>query len=215
MKLPLFPLRTVLFPGMMLPLHIFEPRYRQMINRCVERGQPFGVALIRSGVEVGGPAQPHPIGTLARITRVERLPDGRMNIETLGQERFRILALHDDESYLTGMVESYPLADGEASQARESAQALLPWMERYLGLIGDVTNEPFDLAQVPRHPVTIAYLAAIVLQIPAEQKQDLLAIAAAADLLERERALYRREVSLLRVMTTSEQAKDDSPFLPN
>ncbi len=215
MKLPLFPLRTVLFPGMMLPLHIFEPRYRQMINLCVERGQPFGVALIRSGVEVGGPAEPHSIGTLARITRVERLPDGRMNIETIGQERFRILALHDDESYLTGTVESYPLAGGETPQARQAARALLPWMERYLGLIGEVTNEPFDLTQVPHHPVTIAYLAAIVLQIPPEEKQDLLAIAAADDLLERERALYRREVSLMRVMTTSEQARDVSPFLPN
>jgi len=77
MQLDLFPLHTVLFPHMRLPLHIFEPRYRVMIRACIDEERPFGVALIRSGEEVGGPAEPHGVGTTARITSHETLPDGR------------------------------------------------------------------------------------------------------------------------------------------
>ena len=73
MEMPLFPLKNVvLFPGMMLPLHIFELRYREMINRCIEEKIPFGVLLIEEGQEVGDTAKPHMVGTAARITRVER-----------------------------------------------------------------------------------------------------------------------------------------------
>ena len=215
MKLPLFPLRTVLFPGMLLPLHIFEPRYREMINLCVRTDQPFGVVLIRSGVEVGGEAEPHPVGTYARISRVERLPDGRMNIETVGQDRFRILSLSREATYLTGTVEHYPLLEQEAPLARKSVRALLPWLERYLALIGEATHEPFNLERLPPDPVTVAYLAAIVAQIPLEEKQSLLTTSTAAAMLEQERAIYRREVSLLRTMLNSDQSKSSPVFSPN
>src|SRR5690242_121607 len=105
MKLPLFPLHTVLFPGMSLPLHIFEPRYRTMINECLSSGAPFGIVLISSGREVGEPAVPHTVGTTAHISGAERLPDGRLNIEVVGQQRFQIIELHQDQSYLTGTIE--------------------------------------------------------------------------------------------------------------
>ncbi|MCH8222137.1 MAG: LON peptidase substrate-binding domain-containing protein [Chloroflexi bacterium] len=68
--LPIFPLNTVLFPGAPLPLRIFEPRYREMLKRCLDGDRRFGVALIKSGPEVGGPAEPHDVGTVARIERV-------------------------------------------------------------------------------------------------------------------------------------------------
>lgn len=84
MKLPLFPLNTVLFPGMALRLHIFEPRYRLMVADCLANGGLFGVVLIRSGREVGEPAVPHSVGTTAHISGAERLPDGRLNIEVFG-----------------------------------------------------------------------------------------------------------------------------------
>ena len=104
-RLPLFPLRTVLFPGMALPLHIFEERYRLMIGRCMEERSPFGVVLIRSGEEVGAAAEPHDIGTTARIASVQRLEDGRMNLVALGEQRFRILQLDNSGPYLAGDVE--------------------------------------------------------------------------------------------------------------
>src|SRR6185503_19425073 len=102
MELRLFPLNTVLFPGMRMPLHIFEERYRLMIRECIEQDAPFGVLLIREGEETGGSAVPHGVGTTARITQVEYLDDGRMNIFTIGQERFRLSELSTDREYLTG-----------------------------------------------------------------------------------------------------------------
>lgn len=215
MNLPLFPLRVVLFPGMTLPLHIFEPRYRAMINLCVTEGRPFGVALLRSGAEVGGEAEPYPVGTSARLVGVERLPDGRMNIETVGEERFRILALHHDESYLTGTVEAFPLTERDLPAARAGVRVLLPHLTRYLNLLGEATTETFDLKRLPADPVALAYLAAILVQVPLEEKQTLLAQPSVVELLTQERVLYRRETSLLRVMLNHRQGRNKATFLPN
>src|SRR5438445_505939 len=83
----LFPLQVVLFPGMVLPLRVFEERYKQMIGRCLETNEGFGVVLIREGQEVGEPATPFDVGTLAEIASVERLPGGMMNLVTVGTRR--------------------------------------------------------------------------------------------------------------------------------
>jgi Lon protease-like protein len=96
-ELPLFPLNTVLFPGGPLPLRIFEPRYLDMVKRCLRDEAPFGVVLIRQGEEVG-PADFHDVGTLARIIDFNTLPDGLLGLTCTGGERFRVLAraLRDD-----------------------------------------------------------------------------------------------------------------------
>lgn len=106
-ELPLFPLHSVLCPGIALPLHIFEPRYREMVGRCLETGSPFGVVLIRAGREVG-PLAGHiaDIGTTAAIRQAGRYPDGRLDIVTVGEQRFRILTVDSTAApYLMGMVE--------------------------------------------------------------------------------------------------------------
>ncbi|MCC7360378.1 MAG: LON peptidase substrate-binding domain-containing protein [Anaerolineales bacterium] len=213
--LPLFPLNVVLFPGMALPLHIFEPRYQAMISACIAASGPFGVVLIKAGLEVGGPAEPHAIGTAAQITKVKRLPDGRRNIEVVGSERFRILALQPDEAYLTGTVEPYPLAGAEAAHARRAAQELAPWLLRYLDLLGEAASTKFEPSVLPDHPERLAYLAASVAQVPLTEKQELLASAEAGELLQRERVMLRREVSLLRAMLANPRAHDTTPFTPN
>jgi Lon protease-like protein len=110
MELRLFPLRTVLFPGMKLPLQVFEPRYRQLVAECMEYAEPFGVSLIREGAEVGGAAVPYNIGTTALIESVTTAPDGRLHLATMGGRRFRIATLHTDRAYLWAEVE-YPLDD--------------------------------------------------------------------------------------------------------
>jgi Lon protease-like protein len=107
-RLRLFPLQVVLFPGMALPLVVFEERYRVLLAECLETREPFGVALIREGVEVGGPAVPCSMGTTARIRSIQRLPDGRLALDTVGERRFRIVALHHDRPYLSATVE-YPV----------------------------------------------------------------------------------------------------------
>lgn len=200
---------------MLLPLHIFEPRYRELINLCLEDSAPFGVVLIQSGPEAGGRAAPHRVGTFAVISRTERLPDERMNIEAVGQERFHILTLHDDEAYLTGTVEHYPLRGAQDAPAQRSAQALLPWLKRYLALLGEAAEAPFDVNNLPRDPAPVAYLAAIVAQIPLAEKQALLELDTAVALLERERTIYRRELSLMRAMLDNPQSKSDATLSPN
>src|SRR5437773_5641479 len=113
--LPLFPLNTVLFPGMGLPLHVFEERYRQMIGECLEADRCFGVCLIRYGSEVGGPAEPYLVGTQAEILAVRRLPDGRMNLVAAGRRRFRVVEITRWQPYILGEV-AY-LADDPATSA--------------------------------------------------------------------------------------------------
>jgi Lon protease-like protein len=91
---PLFPLNTVLFPGGVLPLRIFEPRYVDMVRRCMREGGEFGVVLIRQGVEAGGDADYHEVGTLARIVDFDQLPDKLLGITARGTRRFRALTPH-------------------------------------------------------------------------------------------------------------------------
>jgi uncharacterized protein len=89
-RIPLFPLNTVLFPGGPLKLRIFEPRYVDMIGRCMREGTPFGVAMIVEGEEAGGPATTATIGTSARIVDFEKLPDGLLGITAVGEKCFRL-----------------------------------------------------------------------------------------------------------------------------
>ncbi|MEW6646426.1 MAG: LON peptidase substrate-binding domain-containing protein [Pseudomonadota bacterium] len=91
LNVPLFPLHTVLFPGGVLPLRIFEPRYLDMVSECLRLDSPFGVCLIREGREVGEAANTYDIGTLARISWFERRDDGLLGINVEGGQRFRIL----------------------------------------------------------------------------------------------------------------------------
>lgn len=105
--LRLFLLHSVLFPRQELQLVVFEPRYHELVRACLESGEPFGVALIREGPEVGGPAVPYSVGTTAHIQHARPLPDGRVALEVRGGVRFRILATHDDRPYVWADVE-YP-----------------------------------------------------------------------------------------------------------
>ena len=89
MQVALFPLNTVLFPGGPLPLRVFEPRYLDMISRCMKEDAPFGVLLIRDGHEAG-PATTHHVGTLARVTDWYQGSDGLLGITAIGTERFRL-----------------------------------------------------------------------------------------------------------------------------
>jgi uncharacterized protein len=200
-ELPLFPLNTVLFPGMPLNLHIFEERYKLMMRWCLEMDQPFGVTLIRKGQEANGPlADPHEVGCTARILEVETLPDDRMNLMVLGDTRFRILELKYDRPYLVGEVESFPLEDATPQSLSQPAQELLPWIKRYMNILASVGDVALDTQQLPNDPVVLTYLAAVLLQLPPDQKQNLLASHRAIDLMTDMRAIYRREVALLEVM---------------
>jgi Lon protease-like protein len=181
---------------MPLRLHIFEDRYKEMISLCLQARQPFGVVLIREGVEANGPlAKPHLVGCSAQIIQVEPLEEGRMNVTAVGEERFKILTLNYDHAYLAGIVESLPL-DTPPDHADHSSR-LRPWLERYLEMLTQAGNIEFDSAQLPDDSLSLAYLAAYLLQVPPAQKQDLLAMDEAPAFVDAVSKLCRREVLLL------------------
>jgi Lon protease-like protein len=218
LELPLFPLNTVLFPGIPINLHIFEERYKQMIEVCSSTQQPFGVVLIDQGAEAFGPlAKPHPIGCTAQITHIEHLDDGRLNILAVGLDRFLIRELdYDQEPYLIGTVELLPLELQDSRGLAQAGHCLRPWVERYLGILAQfVDNLDFDPHRLPDDPLALAHLAASVVQIPAEQKQTLLAADGAIDLLTEIGAIYRREVALLNAIVERDIYDDPGLFSAN
>ena len=216
-ELPLFPLNTVLFPGMPLHLHIFEERYKKMVRLCLERGVPFGVALIKQGAEaLGPPAEPHPVGCTARILEVERLAEGRMNLMAVGQERFRTLLTDRVRApYLTGIVEALPLVDGDKAVLERAGLKLKPWVKRYLEMLAASGGMEMQVPEMPDEPHTLAYLAAISLQVPNAEKQDFLAIEQTAELLARLFKTCQREVALLQALTKGAQPGSIERFSVN
>jgi Lon protease-like protein len=128
MQIPLFPLHTVLAPGIALPLHIFEERYRAMVRRCLDTSSPFGIVLIREGSEVAprdGRTQELSIsvvGTFAEIREASKYVDGRWDLLTVGTGRFVVReVIADREPYLVGEVEEL----GDSVGDEEAAEALV------------------------------------------------------------------------------------------
>lgn len=195
--MPLFPLNTVLFPGMVLPLHIFEERYKVMINRCLEESRPFGVVLIREGQEVGGGAEPYRVGTTSVIAAVTHTDDGRMNIITIGTQRFRLRSLRSTLPYLVGDAEPWPLAGIEAGEVADLVEPMHAMLRQYMSLLTMAQGHKINLDQVPDDPQSLAWLVAIVLQIPMEEKQRLLDRPTARAVLTAERAIMQREQLIL------------------
>jgi Lon protease-like protein len=214
-ELPLFPLNTVLFPGMPLKLHIFEERYKLMINRCYTSGEPFGVALIRKGQEVGSSADPFLVGCTAAITEMEPLPGGHMNIVAVGVERFQIRSLKHDQPYLVGLVDWYPMENENPDALAQAGRHLRPWVSRYLQILAEASDTTLDVDHLPADSLRLAYLASYLLQIPPSQKQNLLAMDNAAQLIDHLHSVYRREVTLLRAMLTARESETLGPFSSN
>ncbi len=213
-EIPLFPLNTVLFPGVPLPLHIFEPRYRLMLRRCLADKIPFGVVLIRHGVEALGPlAEPYSFGTSANIAHVEPLPDGRMNLIAIGEERFRIIEVNDSQPYLTAKVECMPMEQPATISVARGVHHLKPWVSQYLTILSRLDDEEMasdlEAFQLPEDPLAMIYMAASLLQIPLAEKQGLLEAQTSAHLLKMVYRLFRREVSVLGnlAQTTEESAQ--------
>ncbi len=199
--LPLFPLNTVLFPGMLLPLHIFEMRYKQMVHRCLDDGTPFGVVLIKQGQEAHGPLPAiHQIGCTAKIVQVQKLKEGRMNLVTLGRDRFRIQKLLHDHAYLSANVHLYPFQIPNAKPLLAIGEKLSPWVHHYLDLLSRFSESEFESDFLPESPLPLAFTAAQLLQIETYERQPLLESKDAIALLGELLHLYRREVTLVRHM---------------
>jgi len=199
---PLFPLRTVLVPGLVLPLHIFEPRYRLMIRMIAdapedERG--FGIVALRPGCsEADGRSGLYDIGTMARVTKVDELPDGRFDVITVGARRFSIDSLDDEMPFTRAEVTLHPEPVGEPGAAVSLAEEAVTLLKTYREVIstwGVIGMSEID--NLPDDPVVLSYLiaAAIVTDLP--QRQALLGIEDAEQRLEAVCEVLRREIEVM------------------
>lgn len=195
--LPIFPLHTVLFPGMTIPLHIFEDRYKTMINKCLDGDRTFGIALIRSGREVRGPAVPHAVGTLARISEVQRLEAGKMDIQVVGTSRFRIIAHAQERPYLVARVE--PIMDNVEEEIPPSLiDDVTDAVLQYFAALADAAGKPFPNETLQVTEVeALSFFIPTMLEISAEEKQSLLETLSTTKRLEMELAILRREQRFL------------------
>ena len=188
-RLPLFPLQLVLFPGMLLPLRIFEERYKLMIGRCLEEQTSFGVVLIRSGEEVGGPVEPHDVGTTAGIVRFRRLEDGRMNLVVRGERRFRIDRLDRSEPYLMGAVTYLESEEIDAPEVEVEAQRAAALFGEQFRLVMAITGQWVRHLNLPNDPDRLADFVAHQIEIPPATKQELLETLSVPARLRRETEL--------------------------
>ena len=172
-RLPLFPLNVVLFPGGYLPLHIFEERYRLMMRHCLDGDRRFGVVLISSGSDVGDPAVPEAVGTIAKIDEVRTLDDGRMLIGVMGERRFRIVEIVEQLPYITAEVlpledDAFPVVDeGLVAEVRQAAKQHI---QSFMALRGEWIERPV----LPTDPVQLRYSVGSQLQGEVIGKQGIL-----------------------------------------
>jgi Lon protease-like protein len=194
--LPVFPLRRVLVPGEALVLHIFEPRYRNMIAGLVD--DRFGLVLIRDGAEVGGGADYHDVGTVARIMERRELEDGRMLLAMVGEQRFEVVDRLPEEPFPEAKVALLMENDGPSESGLEGlVDEVGNALRRYLVVSAEAGEGGDVLFEMSRDPVEASYQVASLLRLVSPERQELLEQPTAEDRLARELTLLRREADLL------------------
>ncbi|MFN7171346.1 MAG: LON peptidase substrate-binding domain-containing protein [Fimbriimonadaceae bacterium] len=181
-EIPLFPLHTVIFPYAVLHLHIFEDRYLQMVRECIEFDRPFGIVLIRQGHEIGENPEPYLVGTAVRITQSTKLDSGQMDIQVMGERRFRIRKIEEESKpYMVGYIENLIETEDENSEriralshrARESFQQLI---ENYF------RNQDYRVqVRLTDDPIALSFIIANYLRMENLEKQHLLEITTTSD----------------------------------
>ncbi len=208
-QLPLFPLNTVMFPGVSVPLHIFEDRYRALVHHLLaipdKSLRLFGIVAIREGYEVGQPRAMttqslHRVGCVVQMTSVEPYEDGRFDIEIVGRGRMRLHGVDASGSYLVGDVEKLaeqshrgPDAVQEAARARET---FLEYRRRLSALRGgDVLD-----GDMPRDPEMLSYSLAATCLLTLPERQQLLEAETSLERLAMLRFALREEMRAMRAI---------------
>lgn len=218
-RLPLFPLSLVLFPGSVLPLHVFEPRYRTLVRELRELPEPdrvFGVIAIRQGREVGadGVTALHPIGCTAQLRQLHEHEDGRFDLVTTGGQRFALHDLEHDQPYLVGTVD--PLDDplGSADLGPLDA-AVRSSYDDYLSAL-TATGVELSAPTLPGDSLALSYAVAATVLLDLGQQQALLETPDAAARLRSELGLLRRERQLVRAFSATPAPElTRTPISPN
>ncbi len=202
--LPIFPLESVLLPGLPLPLHIFEPRYRALVADVSAEGieRCFGVVALQHGFEVesgpepdGQPLSLAAIGTVAEIVEIESYDDGRSDLLTIGSRRFRILGIDRGRSYLRAEVEWLEESDGDVRPGLTGAARELCGL--YVRALARLARREANDDPLATDPLRLSYQVAAQLRLPNSERQELLEAATAADRLAHGMHLLRREIALI------------------
>ncbi len=204
--LPLFPLGAVLYPGMLLPLHIFEDRYRQLVRDLIDGPQPrrFGVIAIRKGRETGvdGVHSLYEVGCTATLRRVEEYPDGRFDLVTVGTQRFRLLALDQTRPYLQGEIEILADEAFDQAEAEPLARAVQVAFRAYVDALTEEGGAVVKIDDLPDEPTLLSFLVAAAMVIDLPERQRLLAEPDTVHRLGAQRSLLAREIAMLRATTS-------------
>jgi Lon protease-like protein len=205
--LPLFPLGSVLYPGLVLPLHIFEERYRQLVADLLAGPEPrqFGVIAIRHGRETGvdGVSALYDTGCTAVLREAEAYEDGRYDLITVGAQRFRLLSLGDQAPYFSGDVDFLTDGVGDEAEAGAAVPAVQQALRAYLDLMRVRGGAEITIPDLPAEPVLLSYLVAAAVVVDLPVKQRLLEEPDAHQRLLAERTLLVREMQMLRSLTSA------------
>ncbi|HEX3279930.1 MAG TPA: LON peptidase substrate-binding domain-containing protein [Pyrinomonadaceae bacterium] len=196
-ELPIFPLALVLFPGVPLPLHIFEPRYRQMLDDVRAGNSLFGVSYFdASTAEQDRPAPGH-VGCVAEVTETQTMPDGRSNILTVGIIRYRLEEYLDrNEPYLLARVSYFEDEEEDATALSESARDVAETFTRIARAVRAINDERASLPDISdTEPQRLSFLVAAAMEVDTEIKQELLELRSTTARLDRLRAMLGRAVS--------------------
>ena len=205
--LPLFPLGTVLYPGLLLPLNIFEERYRELVRDLLDGPEPrrFGVIAIRKGRETGvdGISALYQIGCTATVREVAEQDDGRYHLVTVGTQRFRLASLDKSRPYLQGEVDLLEEEVGDEAAAGLAVHAVQQGFHGYVEALASRESVEVTVPELPDEPLLLSYLVAASMILDLSVRQDLLAEPDAERRLGAERALLARETTMLRSLTAT------------
>ncbi len=196
-ELPIFPLSVVLFPGVPLPLHIFEPRYRQMLTDIQAGNNLFGLSYFdASTTEKEIPPAGH-IGCVAEVTETQPMPDGRSNILTIGLIRYRIEEyIERGDPYLVARVSFFEDEDEEGEPLRESSREVAESFTRIARAVRAINDERTRLPDISEtEPQRLSFLVAAAMEVDSDAKMELLELRSTSERLSRLREMLNRALS--------------------
>lgn len=195
-ELPLFPLPVVLFPGVPLPLHIFEPRYRKMLDDIRVGNNLFGLSYFdSSSSDTEVPPAGH-VGCVAEVTETQSLPDGRSNILTIGLIRYRVEDYVQRDPYLVAKVSFFEDEEESDEQLNESSQDVAETFTRIARAVRIINDERASLPDISdTEPQRLSFLVAAAMEIDAELKQELLEVRSTSERLQRLSDMLARAVT--------------------
>ena len=210
-EIPLFPLGTVLFPNQLLPLRIFEERYKLMIGECLEGGHDFGAVLIRQGREVGGPSIPFETGTTAHIAEHQRYEDGRYSLKSVGRSPFRLLRVTQQRPYMKGEIEYIHHEVGDTDALDQVMAQVKEQFLTHIEFLAEMSGREKIELNLDIDPANLSYLVASILAIQMPEKQALLEMRRADHRLQEESNILTRENRALQSFMNLRRQKQGQP----